>query len=120
MRCESRFAYRFEGGPRSCNQTDSFHMEMSACNSCVVRDLGNDVWKKIRSSYLGSIVKLRADRRGKGRWKGDGTAYVLVGVLNAYSESQMIVQVIGDAELSSAGVGQANPDVLIFVIGDRQ
>ena len=68
---------------------------------------------------MGSIVKLRADR-GKSRWKGHERTYVLVGVLNAYPKRQMIVQVIGDAELSSAGVGQANPDVLIFVIGDRQ
>src|ERR1700684_665264 len=119
MRCESRVADRFDRGPHSRNQTDSFQMEMSACNSRVVRDLGNDVRKKIRSSYLGSIVKLRADR-GKARWKGHERTYVLVGVLNAYPKRQMIVQVIGDAELSSAGIGQANPNVLIFVIGDRQ
>src|ERR1700683_2547355 len=120
MRCESRFADRFERRPHSRNQTDRLHMEMPTCNSCVVRNLGNDVWKKVRSSYLGSIVKLRADRRGKGRRKGNRSTYVLVGVLNAYPKRQMIVKVIGDAELSSAGVRQAHPDVLIFVIGDRQ
>src|ERR1700693_2854521 len=119
MRCESGVADRFNRGPHSRNQTDSFQMEMPARNSCVVRDLGKDVWKKIRSSYLGSIVKLRADR-GKARWKGHERTYVLVGVLNAHPKRQMIVQVISDAELSSAGGGQAHSDVLIFVVGNRQ
>src|ERR1700693_2479361 len=119
MRCESRLADRFDRRPHSREQSDRFQMEMSACNSCVVRDLGNDVWKKIRSSYLGSVVELRADR-SKARWEGYERTYVLVGVLDAHSKRQMIVQVISDAELSSAGVGQAHPDVLIFVVGDRQ
>src|SRR5580704_12911948 len=119
MRCESRFADRLDRGPHSRNQTDSFQMEMPACNSCVVRNFGNDVRKKIRGSYLGSIVKLRADR-GKARWEGYERTYVLVGVLYAHPKRQMIVQVISDAKLSSAGVGQANPDVLVLIVGDRQ
>src|ERR1700722_7608543 len=119
MRCESRVADGFGRGPHSRDQSDRFQMEMSACDSRVVRDLGNYVWKKIRSSYLGSIVKLRADR-GKRRREGDERTYELVGVLDAHPKSQMIVQVISDAELSSAGVGQASTDVLILVIGDRQ
>src|SRR5271170_965859 len=95
---------------------------MSACNFCVVCDLGNDVWKKIRSSYLGSVVKFRGTRAngGEGRRKRDKTAYVLVGILDADPKRPMFVRVVGNADLGSAGVGQADADVLILVISDGQ
>src|SRR5580658_3997277 len=115
MLCESRVADRFDRGSHSRNQTDAFQMEMSACNFCVVRNFGKDVWEQIGSSYLGSVVKLRADRRGKGGWQGDESTYVLVGILDAYPNRPMFVQVIGNAELGSTGVGQADADVLILV-----
>src|SRR5580658_7491608 len=116
MLCESRVADRFDRGSHSRNQTDAFQMKMPACNFCVVRNFGKDVWEQIGSAYLGSIVKLGADRRGKGGWKGDESTYVLVGILDAYPNRPMIVQVIGDAQLRSARVRQTYPDVLIFVV----
>src|ERR1700723_1392494 len=90
---------------------------MSASKFCVVSDFGNDVRKKIGSTYLGSVVELRANGRGKCRWKSNEISYELVGVLNSHAKRQMIVSVIGHAELRSAGEGQANLEVLVLVVG---
>src|SRR5580658_9162765 len=103
--------------PCSRNQSDRFQMEMSASKCCVVSDFRNDVRKKIGSAYLGSIIKLRANRRDKCRWKSNEISCELVGVLNTDSKRQMIVSVIGHAELRSAGEGQANLEVLVLVVG---
>src|ERR1700723_523729 len=92
-------------------------MKMSASKFCVVSDFGNNVRKKIGSAYLGSVIKLRTNRRGKCRWKGNEISYELIGVLNSQSKRQVIVSVIGNAELRSAGEGQANLEVLVLVVG---
>src|SRR5277367_4443477 len=92
-------------------------MEMPASKCCVVSDFGNDVWKKIGSAYLGSIVELRAHRGGKRRRKGHETSDELVGVLDSHPKRQVLVSVIGNAELRSAAEGQANLEVLVLVVG---
>src|SRR3984957_1067146 len=117
VRRERLFADRHDSGPCSSNQSDRFQMKMVASKFCVVSDFGNDVRKKIGSAYLGSVVELRANRGGKCRWKGNETSYELVGVLNSHSKRQVIVSVIGNAELRSAGEGQADLEVLVFVVG---
>src|SRR5580704_16966440 len=120
MRCESRSPDSFGGRAHSRYQTDAFQMEMPACNFCVVGNFGKDVWKQIGRTYLGSIVKLGANCRGKGRLKSNKSADILVGVLNAHPSSPVIVEVVGNSDLRGTGVGQAYPDVLILVISDRQ
>src|SRR5580704_968556 len=68
MRVECCSPDRHHGGPRSRNQADSFQVEMSASNFCVVSDFRKDIRKKIGGAYLGSVVKLGTQCRAKCCW----------------------------------------------------
>src|SRR5271154_603190 len=95
-------------------------MEMFAHNVSVIRDLGEDVWEEIRSTRLSAVVKLGARCGAKCRRQGHEPADELIGILDAYPHRPMMVGVISDAELGSAGIGHAYPEVLVLIVGERQ
>src|SRR5215470_754699 len=95
-------------------------MEMPASYVSVVSDFRKDVWEEIRCANLGPVVKLRTKRRTICRWQGHEPTDVLIGILNSQPHRPMIVGMISNPELRGTRVWQSNPDVLVFVVRDRQ